>query len=173
MTLSRLGRLALLLLLLAPAAGAQAPGTVEFGAFTRYTDFDNSLGMGTTLAGGGRVAVYLRRAVAVELDAARASANSIRHTPLHLRVVYDAPVGPRASAVIGGGYVRNWYGAPYDESDGGLSALVGVRYHLTPRFWLRLGTDLDFMIHTSDQSPFPFYHGNWGLQFGAGARLSR
>jgi hypothetical protein len=34
------------------------------------------------------------------------------------------------------------------------------------------GTDLDFMIHTSDTSPFPFHHGNSGLHLGAGVPLN-
>ena len=165
--------LSLSLLLLVRAAEAQGPGTVEVGAFARYTDFDNTLGMGTTVAVGGRASVYLGPTLAVELDAARASGNAIGHTPLHLRLVYDAALGPRVNALLGAGYVRNWYGAPFDATDGGLSALLGMRYQLTPRLWLRLGADLDFMIHTSNDSPFPFYHGNWGLQFGAGARLGR
>jgi hypothetical protein len=80
-------------------------------------------------------------------------------------------VGPRLGVLLGAGYVRNWYGAPYQASDGGVSAMLGLRYHLRDRVWLRLGTDLDFLIHPSAQSPFSFYHGNWGLQLGAGARL--
>jgi hypothetical protein len=48
---------------------------------------------------------------------------------------------------------------------------LGVRYQLRGRVWLRLGTDLDFLIHTSDQSPFSFYHGNWGVQLGVETRL--
>jgi hypothetical protein len=159
--------------LLVPPAEAQGPGTVEVGAFARYTNFDNTLRMGTPVAVGGRASVYLGRTLAVELDAARASGNAVGHTPVHLRLVYDASLGPRLGALLGAGYVRNWYGAPFDAADGGLSGILGLRYHLADRVWLRLGADLDFMIHTSNDSPFPFYHGNWGLQFGAGARLTR
>jgi hypothetical protein len=154
----------------APAA-AQRPGTIEVGAFARYTNFDNGLGIGNPIAVGGRAAVYLGRTLAVELDAARASSNSVGNTLAHLRLVYDAALGPRLGALLGAGYARNWYGTPFNASDGGVSGMLGLRYHLRDRVWLRLGTDLDFLIHTSDQSPFSFYHGNWGFQFGAGMRL--
>jgi outer membrane protein with beta-barrel domain len=165
--------LTLSVFILVRPAEAQGPGTVEVGAFARYTNFDNTLGMGTTVAVGGRASVHLARTLAVELDAARASGNAIGHTPMHVRLVYDAPLGPRLGALLGAGYVRNWYGAPFDAADGGVSGILGLRYQLADRVWLRLGADLDFMIHTSNDSPFPFYHGNWGVQFGAGARLSR
>ncbi|HMH84200.1 MAG TPA: outer membrane beta-barrel protein [Gemmatimonadales bacterium] len=171
MTTRVIGAAAIWALVLALPAAAQRPGGIEVGAFVRYTNFDNGLGMGNPIAVGGRAAVYLGRTLAVELDAARASSNSVGNTLAHVRLVHDAPLGPRLDALLGAGYVRNWYGAPYDASDGGLSALVGLRYHLKPRLWLRLGTDFDFLIHTSAQSPFAFYHGNWGFQLGAGARL--
>jgi hypothetical protein len=165
--------LAVASLALALPGAAQRAGTVEVGAFARYTNFDNGLGMGNPIAMGGRAAVYLGRAFAVELDVARATGSSITHTPVHFRVVQNASVGARMEAVIGVGYVRNWYGAPYDVTDGGLSALVGLRYQVTPRLWVRFGTDLDMMLHTSNDSPFAFYNGNWGLHLGAGARLNK
>jgi hypothetical protein len=158
-------------LTLAGAATAQHTGSVDVGAFARYTRFDNTLGMGNAVGVGGRAAVYLSQTLAIEVDAAHASGNSIGYTPTHLRLVFDAPWSSRLDGLLGGGYVRNWYGAPYGLSDGGVSVLLGARYHLTSRTWLRFGTDLDFMIHTSDQSPFPFYHGNWGLHLGVGTRL--
>lgn len=169
--MTRVTGVAAAMLLLAVPAAAQGAGAMEVGAFARYSNFDNSLGMGSSIALGGRAAVYVGPRLAVELDAARTSSNAIGHTPLHLRLVHDAALGPRLDALVGAGYVRNWYGAPYDVSDGGLSALLGVRYQLSSRLWLRVAGDLDFMIHTSDQSPFPFYHGNWGLQLGVGTRL--
>ncbi|HKC40956.1 MAG TPA: hypothetical protein VKC15_15555, partial [Gemmatimonadales bacterium] len=51
----------------APATG-QGPGAVELGAFGRYTNFDNSLGMTSTIGAGGRVSVALRPGFAFELD---------------------------------------------------------------------------------------------------------
>ena len=74
-------------------------------------------------------------------------------------------------ALLGGGYVRNSYGGAFEESDGGLSTILGLRYHASNRVWMRLGVDLDVMFHPSSSSPFTFYNGNWGLTLGASARL--
>jgi hypothetical protein len=157
-------------------AAAQRPGTVEVGAFARYANLDNSLA-DNMVGVGGRVAVYLRPTIAFELDVSRTSpdvgATSSTYTPAHFRLVYQAPVSGRVEALVGGGYVRNWYGAPYEASDGGISAILGLRYPLNDMVSLRFDADGDFMIHTADTSPFPFYHGNWSLQVGASVRLNR
>lgn len=156
---------------LPPRGAAQQAGSIEIGGFTRYTNFDNSLGMGTGVGVGGRATVYLKPSVAFELDVARTSSRSITYTPVHLRVMLDSPVGPRVAALVGLGYARNWYGAPLDASDGGPSIILGLRYRVTDQFWVRLGSDLDVMFHTASSSPFSFYTGNWGLQLGVGMRL--
>ena len=163
----------------APALAQQA-GSVEVGAFARYTNFDNSLGMTNTLGAGGRVSVALRPGFAFEVDVSRTSASSdprgggssVTYTPVHARVVGALPAGQRMEVLVGGGYVRNAYGSAFEASDGGLSAIVGLRYHASNRVWMRLGVDLDVMFHPSSASPFTFYNGNWSLQLGAGARLN-
>jgi hypothetical protein len=163
--------------LLAAALGVAAPvaaqRSVEVGAFARYADFDNTLAMGSTVAVGARAGLSLGPAVTLELDVARASSQSVTQTPLHLRLVHVAPLAGRISSVTGAGYVRNWYGAPYRATDGGVSVLLGLEYRTTDRMRVRLGADLDAMFHTSHDSPFAFYNGNWGLQLGAGMRLTR
>jgi len=57
----RITRLAMVASLVsaAPVVG-QGTGAVELGAFARYTNFDNSLGMSSTVGAGGRVSVALR-----------------------------------------------------------------------------------------------------------------
>src|SRR5207247_450208 len=137
----------------------RGPGTIEVGGFARYVDFDNTLPMGDDMGVGGRVGVYLEPALALELDLARSSQSSVTYTPLHLRAVYIGAVSPRLDALVGGGYVRNWYGAPYSAADQGLSLLLGLRYHLRSQVWLRLGADLDVMFHTADNTLFTFYNG--------------
>src|SRR5881398_695566 len=42
-----------------PPLAAQSAGTVEIGAFARYTDFDNSLAMNNAVGVGGQVTVYV------------------------------------------------------------------------------------------------------------------
>src|SRR3977135_3275084 len=153
-------------------AAAQGSGTIEIGAFARYVDFDNTLGLGNAVGVGGRVALYVEPRLALELDVARASAAARAYTPGHLRRVRYAPVAGRLEGLVGAGYVRNWYGAPSAAADQGLSVLLGFRYPVRDRLWLRLGADLDAMLHTADNSRFSFYNGNWGIQFGARMRVT-
>ena len=162
--------------LLAAPATAQRIGAVEIGALARFTDFDNNLGMSNTVGAGGRVAVYMSPRLAFELDMSRTasdrSAGATTYTPLHARLVVGVGRPGRLEGLVGAGYVHNAYRGSLDASDGGFSGLVGVRYQLNNRVWLRIGTDLDIMFHPSSDSPFSFYHGNWGLHLGAGARLN-
>ena len=163
-------------LLLAAPASAQRPGAVEIGALARFTDFDNNLGMSNTVGAGGRLAVYVRPRLAFELDMSRTSsdrsAGSAIYTPLHARLVVGVGRPGRVEGLLGAGYVHNAYRGSLDATDGGFSGLIGMRYQLNSRVWVRIGTDLDVMFHPSSDSPFTFYHGNWGLHLGAGARLN-
>jgi hypothetical protein len=151
------------------SAVAQRKGTIEIGAFARYLNYDNAIGLDNAAGVGGRVALYLGPTFAIEVDLAR----SPDHTPLHVRAAYEGPVSDRVEALVGFGFVRNWYGAPYHLGDGGISGLLGLRYRASQQLWLRIGLDLDAMFHTSDESPFNFYTGNWGLHVGAGVPLNR
>ncbi len=151
------------------SAAAQGRGTVEIGAFGRYVNYDNAIGLDNAVAVGGRVALYLGPTFAIEVDLAR----SPDHTPLHVRAAYEGPVSDRVEALLGFGLVHNWYGAPYHLADDGISGLLGVRYRASQQLWLRIGLDLDATFHTSAQSPFNFYAGNWGIHVGAGVPLNR
>jgi hypothetical protein len=157
---------------------AQGAGAVEIGAFARYTDFDRSLAMNNAVGVGAEAAVSLERAVALEVDVSRTTASrpgggSVTYTPVHVRLVAAVATGNRLDVLLGGGAVRNAYGGGLDASDGGVSALLGLRYRLSDRMCLRGGFDGDFMLHTGSAqgSPFTFYSGNWGLQLGAVLRL--
>jgi hypothetical protein len=159
-------------------AVGQGRGAMEFGAIGRFTDFDNSLAMKPALGVGARAAVSIGPRFAFELDLSSSSAGrqgggaSVTYAPLHARVVGVFPAGGRIDALLGGGYVHNAYSGGMDAGDGGLSGLLGLRYQATNRVSLRLGLDLDLMFHTSADSPFTFYNGNWSLQLGAAARLN-
>lgn len=170
MTTRVIGVLAASSLVFAPRLAAQRAGTVEVGALVRYTDFDRSLGLGSTLGVGGGVGLYVRPGLALELDVSHATA----YTPVHARLVGAVATGGRVEALLGGGYVRNSYGGALGASDGGFSGTVGARYRLNDRTWLRAGLDADVMFHTnSDPSdPFPFYNGNWSLHVGVTMRLT-
>jgi len=172
MTSRVMAGLAMTALVLAVPLAAQRAGTIEVGGFARYVDFDNTLPMGDDMDIGGRVGVYLEPALTLEVDLARSSQSSVTYTPLHVRAVYNGTVSSRLEALVGGGYVRNWYGAPYSKADQGLSVLLGLRYHVRSQLWLRLGADLDVMFHTADNTLFTFYNGNWGIHFGPSVRLN-
>src|SRR5437762_2859549 len=62
-------------LTLAVPGAAQRAGSIEAGAFARYTRFDNSLGVGSAIGGGGRLAVFLQPDLALEVDLARTSSD--------------------------------------------------------------------------------------------------
>jgi hypothetical protein len=150
-------------------AAAQRRGTLEIGAFGRYVNYDNAIGLDNAVAVGGRVALYLGPSFAIEADLAR----SPDHTPLHVRAAYEGSVSDRVEALIGFGLVHNWYGAPYHLGDDGISGLLGLRYRASQQLWVRVGLDLDAMFHTSNTSPFNFYTGNWGIHIGAGVPVNR
>src|SRR5947199_9448766 len=158
MTSRAMRLLAVASVVLALPMAAQRAGTIEVGGFARCVNFDNTLPMGDDMDIGGRVGVYLEPALTLEGDLARSSQSSVTYTPLHVRAVYNGSVSSRIEALVGGGYVSNWYGAPYNAADQGLTMLLGMRFHVRDQLWLRLGADLDFMLHTAYSSLFPFYH---------------
>ena len=117
MTSRAMRLLAVASVVLALPMTAQRAGTIEVGGFARYVNFDNTLPMGDDMDIGGRVGVYLEPALTLEVDLARSSQSSVTYTPLHVRAVYNGSVSGRIEALVGGGYVRNWYGAPYSASE--------------------------------------------------------
>jgi TonB-dependent SusC/RagA subfamily outer membrane receptor len=158
-------------LTLAGPAAAQRAGAIEVGAFTGYSDLDNSLATGNAPRFGGRLAFYARPALALEVDVSRASSDvpgsgSVTHTPVHARLIYSRPAAPRWVALVGGGYVHNTYGDARDASDGGVSALVGLRYHVKNDLWVRLDADADVMFQPANSGPTVALNGNWGLNVG-------
>ncbi len=157
-----------------PAIAQQQRGTLEPGAFVRYTHFDRSLGLGNTMGVGARMAVYVAPRVMLELDVARSSgdrpgAGSVTHTPLHLRVVSMAPVGARTDLLLGAGYVRNRYSGAWTATDRGIATLFGVRYHVNPRVALRVEATEDLMLSPANGSPNVSYNANLGIHAGVTA----
>src|SRR2546427_10841748 len=83
MTSRAMRLLAVASVVLALPMAAQRAGTIEVGGFARYVNFDNSLPMGDDMDVGGRVAVFLEPALALEVDLATSSQSSVSYTPLH------------------------------------------------------------------------------------------
>jgi outer membrane protein with beta-barrel domain len=114
---------------------AQRAGTVEVGAFGRFTKFESKLNFDNRLGIGGRLGVFVVQNLAVEGDVTYTRTKSqagdeLRHTPLHARLIYNIPAGEKAAVLLGAGYVRNLFRASYRETEGGFGGLLGVRYSL-------------------------------------------
>lgn len=138
------GRGILLTLASALAVGpmaAQSSGTVELGAFGRWTKFGESLKTDVTnklpaengIGGGLRLGVFVVRNLAVEADASytkvdAAGGGKVRHLPIHAGLTYNFPLGHKAAFLLGARYVRNMYGEDADFDDSGIGGVGGFRF---------------------------------------------
>jgi outer membrane protein OmpA-like peptidoglycan-associated protein len=134
----------LLLLAGALAAGpvvAQSGGTVELGAFGRWTKFDESLKLDLTnnlpkkngFGGGLRLGLFLVRNLEIEADASyakvdAASAGKVRFIPFHAGLTYNIPIGGKSALFLGGRFVHNMYGEDADFKDNGFGGVGGLRF---------------------------------------------
>ena len=165
-------------LTLAVPGAAQRAGSIEAGAFARYTRFDNSLGVGSAIGAGGRLAVFLQPDLALEVDLARTSSDrpggaALTHSPLHARLtyVYQTSGSARADVLVGLGLVRNKYSGAYTATDHGLAVLLGLRYRWNGRFGLRLDANEDFVTSPANETPQVTYNSNFGLHMGLSVLL--
>jgi hypothetical protein len=158
-------------LLLARAAAAQRPGTIEVGGFARYTDFDNSLLYTNKVGIGGRLGVFLPYRFSVEADLSRTSTDqplgpSVHHKPLHVMLVYNASASSQADIIVGAGYVHNSYSGLTEVTDKGIAGLVGLRYRFPHMLALRLDLNEDFIPSPANKSNNQVFNGNLGMQVG-------
>lgn len=129
---------------------AQQAGTVEIGAFGRYTKFESKLNFDNRLGVGGRLGVFVVRNLALEGDVTYTRTKSdggleLRHTPIHARLIYNVPVAEKTAVLVGAGYVRNLFRASYRETEDGIGGLLGVRFGLSDLFSLRLDATGDYI----------------------------
>jgi outer membrane protein with beta-barrel domain len=129
---------------------AQRPGTVEIGAFGRFTKFDSKLNFDNRLGVGARAGVYVIRNLAFEGDVTYTRTKSeggleLRHTPIHARFIYNIPANQDLVVLLGAGYVRNLFRASYRETEDGLGGLLGVRYGLPHQLALRVDVTGDYI----------------------------
>jgi outer membrane protein OmpA-like peptidoglycan-associated protein len=168
---------AAVLLLTAPLA-AQKAGTIELGAFGRYTNFDQVLGMNDGGGGGGRIGIFLARNLEIEGDVSYTSMERERNVgghisavPIHARLLYNIPAGDHAAVILGGGYVRNKYGKNLDDTDNGVAGLVGLRAALGGAISLRFDVTVDYMSTPVTEELIPVDHDNWNYGLQAGLSL--
>ncbi len=151
----------LLSLLVALAAGgaaaeAQDVGTVELGAFGRYTRFSNG---GVSLANragvGGRVGYFINPLISLEADASytsthgrAASGVGVSYYPFHLRALANVPMSDRLGIFLGAGLAIDKYsGVGSSQSDVGVAGIAGVRVHVMPGLALRFNATADYIVH--------------------------
>jgi outer membrane protein OmpA-like peptidoglycan-associated protein len=164
---------ALAALTAAPAPG-QRPGTVELGAFGRYTKFDRSLGWDNAFGGGGRLGVFIAPGLALEASAAYVSVNgplnsNIHVVPINARLLYAVPLADQFALLLGAGYVRNNYTNTTGSWEDGASGLLGLRFGLADRLALRLEAVEDFFPSPFNQSAT--VSNNWHATVQAGLSL--
>ena len=133
--------LALAALFAASPLAAQSGGTIELGAFGRYTSFGEKLADQTLkklpadngFGGGLRLGVFLARNFALEVDGSylevdAAGGGRLNHIPIRAGFTYNFPLGGKSAFLLGARYVHNLYGEDADESDHGYGAVAGFRF---------------------------------------------
>ena len=160
-----------------PAAG-QRPGTVELGAFGRYTKFDRSLGWDNAFGGGGRLGVFIAPGLALEASAAYVSVNGplnnkIHLVPINARLLYAVPLANQVALLLGAGYVRNNYTNTTGSWEDGASGLLGLRFGVAGRVALRLEAVEDFFPSPFNQSSTTSNNWNATVQAGLSMLLGR
>ena len=160
--------MASLLALTAAPAMAQNKGTIEIGAFVKFTDYDNSFGTARKNAnswgGGGRLGYFLGSKWALELDGSANATDVIEffngfestaltYYPFHLRLVFNQRLGENSpfTWLLGAGPGYNRYGKDvagepgFKGDDWGLGALTGFRAMLTNWLAFRIDGTLDYI----------------------------
>lgn len=134
--------LALTGLLGAAPLAAQSGGTVELGAFGRWTKFGESLKTDIInnmprkngFGGGLRFGIFLLRNLEVEADAsytkvdAATAATKVRIIPIHAGLAYNFPLGGKSAFFLGARYVHNSYGEGASFKDSGIGGSAGFRF---------------------------------------------
>lgn len=160
-------------LVAAVPVAAQKQGSVEIGAFARFTEYDNSLPIFNGLGVGGRVAVQALSRLGFEVNASSTSSENVKHTPIRVLAVYSVPADAKTDILVGFGYVRNKYTGAYKATDSGVSGSVGVRYRLGNMMALRLDGGEDFMWNPANSSYQSAFNGNWGISAGVSVLLNQ
>ena len=165
-----------LLCTVATGVAAQSPGTFEIGGFGRANFFADTLSLDRHLGGGGWLAFFPVRNLAIEAEAAYtktriiATSTDVSNIPLRGRLTYNIPLGENATSFqIGGGYVRDMYRTGQHFNDDGLTGLAGFRFGVSPNVGIRTSVTLDYV--PSPQASRADHYVNWGIQVGLGLML--
>ena len=135
----------------APAAAAQAGGSIDLGVFGRVVNYDKSLNDKTGLGAGGRLGVYLANGWAIAGDLSsnstknKTTSASATTTPIHVRL--EKHLGAAGRWIIGVGYAHEKVslvppGAPGTAD--GFSGAIGYQHQFNHVTGLRIDGVADY-----------------------------
>ncbi len=130
---------------------AQNAGTVEFGAFGRYTKFDNALSFDARVGVGARLGVFLLRNFSLEVDGSYTPTYSqtselVRAIPLHGRLIYSLPLGAHAAFCWAAATPTSCSAKNYRETESGAGGLLGLRLGTGDVLSIRLDATGDYIF---------------------------
>ncbi len=176
--MKQLVSLAALILVFSPVA-AQRSQSIEFGGFGSYWRFDHLYFLKNSFGGGARIAYAWSDRLSIEVTGDftktvdTASLQNVSVSAVGGNVVFNFPMGDRATLYATGGYSRLVFGPdpPYDFTDNMVNGGLGARVFLSPHLALRL--DARAMYNRQNRDPLnPTPRGSWTGQVEGGAGLS-
>jgi outer membrane protein OmpA-like peptidoglycan-associated protein len=175
MSRSPLFLLAILAVSTPAATYAQHGGTIELGAFARWSHYDDALGLDDAMGYGGRAGIFFSSKLLFEGDAGlvptKAGSVDVDHVPAHIRLVGNFPFTKRMAFLFGGGWAYNKFSPSggTSETENGVGALAGLRISLGKRLSLRGEAIADYMFDHASASSGATLH--YALQAGASLQL--
>lgn len=143
-------------------AYAQHGGTIELGAFGRYGVYDNQLNLDDAAGYGARLGFFLSGKVSLEGDGAlaptKSGAGDVNHSPFHVRLMGNLPIGKRMAFLLGGGWAYNSFSNGSTETENGVGALAGLRISLGKRLSIRGEATADYMLDQVSSAADPTIH---------------
>ncbi|MBL8984140.1 MAG: Ig-like domain-containing protein [Gemmatimonadetes bacterium] len=151
-------------------ASAQRALNLEVGAFGQFTIQDSDLNIANGPTIGGRLALYLLKNLAAEVDGQLGKADwedgstttSLTLRPWAARLVYGIPLNEKTRFLIGAGYQQNQYSgrtktvAPGfvqpNEYEDAVTGLVGIKYCMNDKWNFRVDG-------VGDYNPSPNFNG--------------
>lgn len=130
---------------------AQEIGTIDVGAFGRYTVVDQSVASDNAMSLGAHFGIFMFRNVALEGSHAFGATMGDPKTglaPFYLRLAYHRPFNEKWTGIIGAGWLRDRTNPPGPVklfNDDGLSGNIGAIRHLSERLALRFDIVGDYL----------------------------
>ncbi len=167
-------------ILFADVAHAQQAGAIELGAVGRYTIYNSDVGIENAPGIGGRLGVFVRQNLSVEVDWSYAEPELtdqpgwqgrtfISHELVQARLLYSHWLSEGAALLLGAGYSYDNFSRPrrVGVRGGGPGGMVGFRYNLTDILSARVDGGAYYISEDRESLPAPRPSGvNMNLQAG-------